>query len=90
MAATAHRISDVGLGLIAPVWASDQVTQRDPVRGGIGRITVFDGSDWLQDLDILLQARVETAAWGTAPYPAVTLYYDVNAPNPVARSGCRS
>ena len=76
MAAAAHRISDVGLGLINPVWASDQVTDRDPIRGGIGRITVFNGSGWLQDTDVLLQSRTE----GPGPYPAVDLYFDVDAP----------
>ena len=80
MSAVAHRISDVGLGIIAPVWASDQVTARDPVRGGIGRITVFNGSGWLQDLDVLLQARIETAAWAGSP---VTLYYDVGVVAPI-------
>ncbi len=91
MLAAAHRISDVGLGLITPVWASDwdpvsaaPVTGRDPQRGGIGRITAFDGSGWLQDLDVLLQARVEAAAWAASP---VDLYYDVGVTAPIRFSG---
>jgi hypothetical protein len=76
-----HNISDVGLNIVRPIWASDQTTVRDPVRGGIGRINDFDGSEWLQDLDISLQALVQ------APPPwkfmAATLYYDIDATDPV-------
>jgi hypothetical protein len=70
----------VGLGLADAVFATDAVTQPDPVRGGIGRITRFDGSAWLQDIDIQLQFNIQGvidaigAAAGTEP----TLYFDVN------------
>jgi len=60
-----HRVTDIGLGpenddIVFPVWATDGTT-RDPVRGGIGRTTRFDGSGWLQDKDLSLQARVNSA-----------------------------
>jgi hypothetical protein len=79
MPTTAHRISDVGLGLADAVFATDAVTQPDPLRGGIGRITRFDGSAWLQDIDIQLQMNIQgflaaRAVPGTEPI----LYFDVN------------
>jgi len=83
MFTTAHRVSDVGLNIIEPVFADDQVTQRDPVRGGIGHITMFDGSAWLQDLDILLQAKIlaaTAAAWN------LRLWWDVNVTDPILLS----
>ncbi|HUX12356.1 MAG TPA: FlgD immunoglobulin-like domain containing protein, partial [Spirochaetia bacterium] len=57
-----HRVTDVGLGppgagLVEPVYAWDQ-TVRDPARGGIGLITSFDGSAFLQPQDVTIQANV--------------------------------
>jgi fibronectin-binding autotransporter adhesin len=86
MLATAHRVSDVGLGLIDPVFATtgDLYPQRDPLRGGIGRITAFDGSGWLRDLDIQLQARILAA---TATNWTTTMTFDVNVADPILLGG---
>ena len=75
-----HRVSDVGLNIMEPVFAYDPTIQIDPVRGGIGRITRFDGSAWLQDRDILLQGRVLPA--GAVAYDA-TVYFDDNPVDPI-------
>ena len=50
----------------------------------LGASTV-SGSGWLQDLDVLLQARIETAALLPAPpqYPAVDLRFDVGVSSPI-------
>jgi hypothetical protein len=80
MLATLHRVSDVGLGLIEPVFATDLLTQRDPLRGGIGRITSFDGSGFLQDLDTQLQGRILAA---TATNWTTTITWDVNVSDPI-------
>jgi fibronectin-binding autotransporter adhesin len=86
MLTTPHRITDVGLGLVEPVFAltTGPVTQQDPLRGGVGRITAFDGSGWLQDRDTQLQASI------LAPPPADTygldLAYDVNPADPILLS----
>ena len=78
MRSTAHNITDVGLGFVEPVWAlnveADGVTPvpiRDPVRGGIGRITRFDGTAWLQDRDTQLQISLLEPALVGAPHHAV-------------------
>jgi hypothetical protein len=75
-----HRISDVGLGLVDAVYATDAVTQPDPVRGGIGRISRFDGSAWLQDIDIQLQMNIQTVLNVPLAVPddEPILYFDVN------------
>jgi hypothetical protein len=79
-----HRVSDVGLNLIEPVFAYDAVIQRDPVRGGIGRITRFDGSAFLPDRDIQLQARILS---GINPGGStVDITWDVNPTDPVLLS----
>jgi hypothetical protein len=48
------------------------------MRGGIGRITAFDGSAWLQPRDILLQGRLSAAPIGST----VTLWWDADPPDP--------
>jgi len=78
--ATAYNVSDVGLGLVEPVWAMNvegdwttPIPMRDPVRGGVGRITKFDGRAevWLQDRNILLQARILEGTVGD-----ISLHFD--------------
>jgi hypothetical protein len=79
-----HRISDVALNLIEPVFAFDSVTQRDPVRGGIGRITRFDGTSFLQDRDIQLQARILSSI--NPGGSTVDIVWDVNPTDPILLS----
>jgi hypothetical protein len=71
-----HPITDVGLGMIEPVFAltTGPTTDIDPVRGGAGRITRFDGSAWLQDRTTQLQTNVRIAAAADQP----VLRFDVN------------
>ncbi len=78
-----HRVSDVALNLIEPVFAYDAVIQRDPVRGGIGRITRFDGSGFLPDRDIQLQARILSSTYSGA---TVDIVWDVNPTDPILLS----
>jgi len=56
MLATAHNITDVGLGFVTPVLALNSGVQRDPVRGGVGMITRFDGTPWLLPEDVLIES----------------------------------
>jgi fibronectin-binding autotransporter adhesin len=77
-----NRISDLGLGissggLINPVWASDG-TSISPERGGLGLIRSFDGSAFLQDDDILLEASIHSdlAPLGSTP----EILFDGNVP----------
>jgi fibronectin-binding autotransporter adhesin len=70
-----HRVSDVGLGLstdvvMEPVWAGD---------GIFTILGTFDGTRWLRDVDIDLQAWVEDDAF-VPPDPVTKLWFDVNVP----------
>jgi hypothetical protein len=73
-----HNISDVGLGFITPVLALDQQITRDPSRGGIGIVNVFDGSKWLPPDNTFLEARIMPPSLSGA---TVTLYWDVSPPS---------
>jgi hypothetical protein len=75
-----HLVTDVGLNLLIPVFATDQLTTPDPVRGGIGRITIFDGSTWLRPVDTVLQARILAPSLAGA---AVTVWWDVDPADPI-------
>ena len=83
LALTTHRISDLGLGwddggFISPVWASDG-TVRSEERGGLGIIREFDGSGWLQDKNIFLEAALHPAL---VPLPVTPqIWFDGNVPD---------
>lgn len=69
-----HRVTDVGLGLVGdgimePLFARDE-TERDPRLGGIGLIKKFDGSGFLRDQNITLQAHIHNGL-GAGPYELV-------------------
>ncbi len=83
--ALAHLVSDVGLNLVEPVYAYDTTILRDPVRGGIGKVTTFDGSQWLRPRDTQLEARI----MATAPVStdALGLWWDVNPQDPILLNG---
>ncbi len=76
-AVPSHAVSDVGLNLIAPVFAYDLTVSRDVVRGGIGKLSVFDGTGWMRPRDTLLEARL---AGGSG---SVAVHWDVSPADPV-------
>ncbi|MFW5712868.1 MAG: FlgD immunoglobulin-like domain containing protein, partial [Spirochaetota bacterium] len=54
-----HRLTDIGLGVIQPVYAINTETQRSLEREpDIGRITAFDGTDFLQPQEIYIESNV--------------------------------
>jgi hypothetical protein len=67
------RVSDLGIGIIEPVYAINTETQRDADRTpNIGKINSFDGSDWLQPQKL----RIESSVSGTAG--AARLHFDID------------
>ncbi len=71
-----HKISDIGIRVIEPVWADDGV-ESETIQGG-GALKVFDGTGRLHDSDITLQAGIQSAS--AASLPSI-LYFDVNPPS---------
>ncbi|MCX7787044.1 MAG: hypothetical protein N2442_05050, partial [Spirochaetes bacterium] len=73
-----HRITDVGLGIVTPIWASDGlVVEGKPMEESSNTLRVFDGTGRLQVRDIVLQARIEAPSFTNLP---LTLFYDVDVP----------
>lgn len=77
---TPHNVSDVGLNIVTPVFAYDQTVERDSVRGGIGKLTVFDGTGWLRPRDTLLEARILAASAAGRP---LAVHWDVDPVDPI-------
>ena len=70
---TTHRVSDIGLGVIEPVYAINTDIVRDPMREpNIGRITDFHANEWLQAKEL----RIEAAINGDTG--AARIHYDIN------------
>ncbi|MBN2440152.1 MAG: hypothetical protein JXJ04_02365 [Spirochaetales bacterium] len=77
-----HRVTDIGLGLthygiIEPIWAQDE-TVSVPDNDGIGYISLFDDTEWLQDQNITLQTRIHDDLPGAGI--DISLYFDINVP----------
>ncbi len=73
-----HRITDIGLGVVTPVWASDGLAvEGKPMEESSNTIRAFDGTGRLQVRDIVLQARIEAPSFTNLP---LTLFYDVDVP----------
>jgi hypothetical protein len=73
MTTNPRRVTDIGLGVTEPVWASDGV------HGGAlmsGLLKAFDGTGKLMDLDITLEMAIESPGQESDP---LQLYYDVGA-----------
>jgi hypothetical protein len=70
-----HRLSDIGLGVIEPAWASDGLHEEETYGNDRSTLKTFDGSGRLMDRDITLQVSNLTSSYSNLP---VTLYYDVD------------
>ncbi len=78
MLATAeHRITDVGIGIAEPVWASDGVHQDDVYGSGSTALRDFTGAEGskLMDRDITLEASILAPGYTWLPSQ---LYFDVS------------
>ncbi|WP_210411504.1 FlgD immunoglobulin-like domain containing protein [Oceanispirochaeta crateris] len=71
-----RRISDLGIDVVEPIWASDGIHD-ESIQDGTS-LKVFDGSGRLMDRDILIQARINAS---TVSNSSMRLYYDANVPD---------
>jgi hypothetical protein len=70
-----HRVTDIGLGVVDPVWAHDGMHQDGGSLGLGASLHVFDGTGRLMDRDISLEAAVIAATQTLQPS---RLFYDVD------------
>jgi hypothetical protein len=80
----AHPVTDVGIGVMEPIWASDGIRVDDGAFGGFSpALRDFDGGGELMPSDIDLQARVHT----TDTSSAARLHFDANPGSAVLNNG---
>ena len=70
-AAETHRITDVGMGVVEPVWADDGI-ESESIQSG-GTLKVFDGSGRIHDNDITLQASIRAPSAVSSP---ASIFFD--------------
>jgi len=70
-----RRLTDVALGVIEPLWATDSYGTNDAGAGTFRTIRTFDGSEGLAGTDITLQARLLTTSLTGLP---TSLLYDID------------
>jgi hypothetical protein len=81
IATRSHRVSDLGLDVMSPVWA----TSTDPATGAVSpMLSDFDGGGFLPFGDITLQGRIEAT---NVPAAVTGFHYDVDVPSSVSRAG---
>jgi hypothetical protein len=73
-----RRLTDIGIGLVEPLWATDSSGINDAGTGEFRTIRRFDGSDSLDGLDITLQARFTDSYLQRF---GLRLVYDVDVPD---------
>ena len=78
-----HRFSDIGLGVMEPVWASDNLHNTD-LYGRDTTLRLFDGTGYLTDSNITLEASIMADSF---PGLASNLYFDVDPPENVLNDG---
>jgi len=69
-----HRITDVGLGVVSPLWASDGINS-ESVGGTSSSLRTFDGTGRLRPLDVILQAQIAASGYTNLP---LTLFFDAD------------
>ncbi len=71
-----RRVSDLGIDVVEPVWASDGIHAENINEGST--LKDFDGTGRLLDRDILIQSRVNASVVAGS---SMRLYYDANVPS---------
>jgi hypothetical protein len=76
LGAETHRVTDVGLGVVQPLWASDGMNvDGKTIEESSNTLRAFDGTGRLQPRDIILQAQIIASSYSNLP---LTLFYDVD------------
>ncbi|MDC7239420.1 MAG: FlgD immunoglobulin-like domain containing protein [Spirochaetales bacterium] len=77
-----RRISDLGIDVVEPIWASDGIHSDDISSGST--LKDFDGTGRLLDRNITIQARVNASVVAGS---SMRIYYDANVPSSLLNNG---
>ncbi len=78
-----HRFSDIGIGVMNPIWAADSL-HNDSLYGTDTSLRVFDGTGYLTDSNITLEASILADSFTGL---SASLYYDVDPSDSVLNDG---
>jgi hypothetical protein len=70
-----HRVTDIGIGVMTPVWAADNIHNAEHYGSDDRTLRVFDGTGYLSDSNITLETSIQAGSY--TEYSAV-MYYDVD------------
>ena len=74
-----HRVTDLGINLVMPLYASDGINTDGTFGPGEGALRTFDGTGRLLDKDITIATRINTGVTpAVSALSTLQLYYDVN------------
>ncbi len=79
-----HRITDIGLGVMEPVWAVDDIHNSDLYASSSRILRDFDGTGALLDNNITLEASIMAS---NAVGQDTEMYFDVDPPASVMNNG---
>ena len=78
--ATMRRITDVLIGAIEPVWATDGIQPDNRNRAGFSTLRKFDGTERLHDFDITVESSILSTDNAHISL-SVNMYFDVDVPD---------
>ena len=74
-----HRVTDIGINVVEPLYASDGVNTDGTFGAGAGALRVFDGSGRLLDRDITIGSRINPGVDApTLTADDLQLFFDIN------------
>ncbi len=79
-----HRFSDIGIGVMNPIWAADSL-HNNSLYGTDTSLRIFDGTGYLTDSNITLEASILAA--DRFKGLSASLYYDVDPSESVLNDG---
>ena len=84
LAADDHRITDVGIGVFVPVWASDNIHNTELYGRSDKTLRIFDGTGYLMDSNLTIEASVMAGSFTAL---SGSLIFDVAPPESVVSDG---
>jgi hypothetical protein len=79
-----HRVTDIGLGIMDPVWASDSIHNSSLYGSTDNTLRDFDGTGYLMDSNITIEASISAESYNNL---STSLYYDVEPSDSVVQDG---